>query len=100
VAPGIQEKLNARNLGFRALTQRNILTDIKDEGVASIFPAAAPAWADRRDAQKGLDSMTDAQMAGRLSPYSVNWLLLSPETRTQFPCPYRNSTVVICRMSQ
>jgi hypothetical protein len=92
--------LEHEDIGFRAFTRRSILTDEKDEGVASLVPAVADDWASRRDVQLGMDEMTDAQIESNLAPYGVNWLLLSADTRTSFECPYRNALVAVCRMGQ
>lgn len=86
--------------GFRARAERSVLVDNKDEGVASIFPAVAPAWKERSEAEAGLDHMTAAQRAARLGPWGITWLLLPPSAAGDLLCPYRNSVVVVCRMTR
>jgi hypothetical protein len=86
--------------GFRARAERSVLVDNKDEGVASIFPAVAPAWKQRSQAEEGLDQMTPAERMTRLAPFGVSWLLLPPAVAQSLPCPYRNAAVAVCRMTQ
>ncbi len=85
--------------GFRALAERSVLVDNKDEGVASIFPEVAPAWKQRSNAAAGLDFMTPAQRITRLTPWGVTWLLLPPADAASISCPYRNSAVAVCPLT-
>jgi hypothetical protein len=96
----MQQKINQDEVGFRVLTQRSILTDIKDEGLASLFPKIAPEWKARRDAERGLDRISDRSRTLRLRHFSVDWLILSADARTSFPCPYRNTAVAVCRIGK
>jgi hypothetical protein len=82
--------------GFRVIAQRSILTDIKDEGLASLFPPLAPVWAKRLERERGLDEETDAQRRAKLSGTGVQWLLLSPSAATSLPCPYHNMSLKVC----
>lgn len=86
--------------GFRATTGRSILADDKDQGVAAIVsPAIARDWAAQRNAQLGLNQMSDADRISRLSPFGATWLLLESNTATNFPCPYQNAVAKVCRMN-
>jgi len=82
--------------GFRALAERSVLVDNKDEGVASIFPEVAPAWKQRSDAEAGLRRMTNAERSARLAPWHVTWLLLPPADAASLSCPFRDSAVAVC----
>lgn len=85
--------------GFRATTMRSALVDeLKDGGVAAIFPALAPRWKAQRDLELGLDYVGDQDRISRLKPASVTWVLLSAGATTHFECPYRNSAVAVCRL--
>jgi hypothetical protein len=84
--------------GFRVMTERSLLGDYKDEGVVVVVPPLAARWALERNAQAGLDRMTDAERVARLQPLGVNWLLLSNSAATSFPCPYRNLVSQVCRL--
>ncbi len=85
--------------GFRAITQRSILTDVKDEGVASLFPALAPVWAANRRNQQALEGLDDGQRRQRLEGLGVGWILLSPTTATGLACPYHNAAMQVCSLS-
>ena len=85
--------------GFRAMAERSTLNDSKDEGLASLFPTLATVWGPYRDAQLGLNHLTDAERSERLRPYGVTWLLLSPQATTTLSCPYRNSAVAVCQLN-
>lgn len=85
--------------GFRATTVRSLLADDKDQGVVAVVnPLIAGEWAAQRDAQLGLNEMSDAQRAKQLTPFGVNWLLLEASATTSFPCPYQNGVAKVCRM--
>jgi len=84
--------------GFRATTERSLLADDKDEGLAILFPKLAEQWAVERNAQVGLDRLSDSDRLARLRPLGANWLLLSSNAATSFPCPYRNAVSQVCRL--
>jgi hypothetical protein len=85
--------------GFRAIAQRDHLADDKDAGVAAVIPQLASRWALQRNAELSVDRMTDPDRIAALAPLGANWLLLPPNAKTAFPCPYRNSVVAVCRMT-
>lgn len=85
--------------GFRATTERSLLADDKDQGVAAVVdPAIAPEWAEQRDAQVGIDTMSDTEREQHLRPFRATWLLLRADSATGFACPYRNAVAKVCRM--
>ena len=85
--------------GFRATAERSLLANDKDQGVVAVMdPSTAPQWAAQRDAQEGINTITDAERIQRLRPFGVTWLLLPADSVTDFPCPYRNTTAKVCRM--
>lgn len=87
--------------GFRATTERSLLADNKDQGVAAVMkPAIAGTWFEQRNAQLGLDEMSDQQRIAKLSSFGVNWLLLRSDSSTDFPCPYRNAAAKVCRIGE
>jgi len=89
---------------FRTIAERDTLADYsKDGGAAAIFPELAPRWMSEHTATTGLSSMSDAQRIQQLSPLSVTWVILQQKdqtgaARTAFACPYRNATVLVCRL--
>ena len=85
--------------GFRATALRSALVDdLKDGGVASIFPELAPLWKSQRDLELGLDHISDEERIARLRPAGVTWVVLSADAATQLICPYRNETVSVCKL--
>jgi hypothetical protein len=83
---------------FRAIAERSQLADDKDGGVVTVFPRLAPEWARERDAEAGIDSMSDDERLQKLQPLGVTWMLLAPDAVTSFRCPYRNQVVAVCRL--
>jgi hypothetical protein len=84
--------------GFRAISERDHLTDDKDAGVVAILPALAGRWAFQRNSELFVDSMTDAQRFASLASLGATWLLLAPDAQTSFPCPFRNRVVQVCQL--
>lgn len=85
--------------GFRATAERSLLADDKDQGVvAVVVPALADQWQAQRNAQVGIDTITDAERIARLRPLGATWLLLPSKAPTNFSCPYRNAAAKVCRM--
>lgn len=86
--------------GFRVFSERSQLADDKDAGDVTVFPSLAPLWARERNATVGINTESDAQRIARLAPFHVTWILLSPNAKTNFPCPYKNSVTKVCRLKQ
>jgi hypothetical protein len=42
--------------------------------------------------------MTDQQRLASLRPLGATWIMLPGTSKTSLPCPYRNSTVQVCRL--
>ena len=96
--PNLQFRDGVDTQGFRAIAERSLLADDKDQGIAALDPPLAGEWAAQRDAHVGLETMTDTERIRRLQPFGVTWLLLSAGSPTNFPCPYRNAVAKVCRM--
>jgi hypothetical protein len=86
--------------GFRAITERSLLADDKDEGVVVVFPSLAKEWARQHNPQVDLDRLTDTQRISRVRPLGADWILLSRSARTELPCPYRNAVAQVCRLEE
>lgn len=85
--------------GFRATAARSALVDdLKDGGVAAIFPDLAHRWKSQRGLETGLDQISDRERIARLKPAGVTWILLSSRASTQLDCPYLNTAVMVCRL--
>jgi hypothetical protein len=85
--------------GFRALSERDQLTDDKDAGVAAVLPSLAPRWAAQRNAELSVDQTSDAERIAVLRPLGATWLLLPPKAQTAFDCTYRNRALQVCRLA-
>jgi hypothetical protein len=97
--PGLVFRDGVDMQGFRATAERSMLADDKDQGVvAAVDPSLAATWAAQRDAQLGVETMTDAERIRRLRPLGATWLLLPSSAKTNFPCPYRNAAAKVCRI--
>ena len=84
---------------FRALAERSALPDYsKDGGEAAIAPNLTPAWAAGQSAQTGLETASDAERLARLKPLGAGWVVLERSSPTQWPCPYTNERVKVCRL--
>jgi hypothetical protein len=96
--PGLVYLPTEEEQGFRAIAERSHLADDKDGGVVAVFPRLAPEWARERNAETGIDFMSDEERLQRLQPLGVTWMLLAPDAVTSFPCPYRDRVVAVCRL--
>ncbi len=97
--PHYQSQPHEDTVGFRAMAQRSVLPDWgKDGGVAAIDPALAQQWWKEVTATESFPQWIDPQRIRMLTPYGVNWILLSASASTHFACPYQNSAVKVCRL--
>jgi hypothetical protein len=89
---------------FRAIAERSSLSDhSKDGGSSSIFPQLAATWQDGEQRSTDLSRIPDTERIARLAPAGVTWVVLQKSSQqgtaqTRFACPYRNSTVLVCRL--
>jgi hypothetical protein len=93
LAPGEDEQ------NLRAMAERSVLADYKDEGLALVFPKDSGDWYKQFAAQTGIASMSDAERVTRLVPLGASWMLLPASAKTAMPCPYRNDVVSVCRLN-
>lgn len=98
--PRLDYRRDEDEQGFRAIAERDQLADDKDAGVVVEVPRLAERWAEQRNAELRVDEMTDAERVTALAPLGATWVLLRPDAVTSFACPYRNSAVVVCRMTR
>lgn len=83
--------------GFRATAKRSLLADDKDQAIAAVVnPSIVEVWAKQRDAQIGINTMSDAERIEKLKPLGVTWLLLRADAKTDLPCPYENAAAKVC----
>ena len=89
---------------FRSLAERSALSDYsKDGGSSAIFPQLADKWQHDEPLSVDLSRIPDVERTSRLVPAGVSWVVLqqrfqSGSAQTQFTCPYRNATVMVCRL--
>ncbi|MDQ2776419.1 MAG: hypothetical protein M3Y57_16115 [Acidobacteriota bacterium] len=86
------------NEGFRAVAERSMLADhCKDAGVVTLFPALAKMWDQETSSLQGWNrfGVRDFQRLSRT--YGVSWLVLQ-KLVGGVVCPYRNESVLVCRV--
>jgi hypothetical protein len=90
---------------FRALAERGMLADYtKDRGVAALFPSIAKRWMREVDAGRNWRAFRREDFLRLHAQFGVTWIVLEGKrTREQqltldFPCPYSNSIVLVCRV--
>ncbi len=90
---------------FRAMAERSALADYsKDGGSSAVFPQLATRWQHDEQLSTDLSRIPDAQRISRLTAVGVSWIVLQQKfqigsAQTHLTCPYRNATVLVCRIS-
>ncbi len=85
--------------GFRAVAERSALADrLKDSGAVSLFPQLANDWQKEVQAQTGLAHFSTADFENLTRSYPVTWVITQRSTSADLDCPYRGSTLAICRV--
>jgi hypothetical protein len=85
--------------GFRAIARRSRTADtIKDSGAVSMFPAMADEWLRQVQAQSGWRNFQLKDFRGLQAKYGVSWVILQQPGLLGLDCPYRNQTVLVCRL--
>jgi hypothetical protein len=86
---------------FRAVAERSSVPDyIKDGGIAAIDPGLTAEWAKGEAIQSGLGSDSDQQRRSKLVQARIHWLVLPSASATNFDCPYRNTSMKVCRVPE
>jgi hypothetical protein len=85
--------------GFRAIAERSMLADaIKDSGAVTMFPALAETWQEQVDAQRGWKDFRRPDFENLRDRFGVNWFVLEQAQALGMDCPYRNSSLYVCRI--
>ena len=87
--------------GFRARSERSMLADlVKDKGSASMFPPLSVKWAEQIADEKNWNGFGQADFERLQTKYGVSWVVVEQHIPPQsgMQCPYRNSTVRVCRL--
>jgi hypothetical protein len=86
---------------FSAIAERSALPDYaKDGGIAAIAPSLTREWIDGEKAQKNLNTESDNERALQLRSSPAEWIVLSRNAETAFPCFYSNGVMKVCRVPQ
>lgn len=91
------------NHGFRALALRSALADnVKTPAVVTQVPGLADRWQREVAAQNANHADWQHVSADDLrklkADFGVNWVILEQPAELGLACPYRNSTVEVCRI--
>ena len=85
--------------GFRAIAQRSALADqIKDSGVASLFPELAPEWERQVAAQANWDRFGRYDFLHLAAEYKVSWIIVERSRDRGLDCRFRNSAISVCHV--
>jgi hypothetical protein len=86
--------------GFEAIAERSMLADAnKDSGAVSMFPGMAEEWLRQVQAQSGWKTFQPQDFRRLQSEYGVSWVVLQQPGVAGLDCPYRNATVLVCRVN-
>jgi len=87
--------------GFRAIANRSRMADrVKDSGAVSMFPQLAETWRTQVRSLDGWGSFKRQDFERLRQEYGVTWVVLQSKTLPDLPCPYQNSTVLVCRLDE
>jgi hypothetical protein len=82
---------------FRAIAERSALPDYsKDGGAAAIAQDLTGEWMDGERVQRHLDRRVAADETAKLRSAGVSWVVLAPDTPTNFACVYWNAVLKVC----
>ena len=85
--------------GFRAIAERSVLADnVKDSGVASLFPQIAERWKRQVQAQSGWKNFLIADFTNLANEYPVTWIVIRHPSPAGIVCPYENRELMICKI--
>lgn len=86
--------------GFRAIAERSMVADnLKDSGVAAMFPRLADEWKQQVDSLSGWRQFHAADFERLHKRYGVTWIVWQGPRPDGFVCPFENSAVKVCRMT-
>ena len=87
--------------GFRAIALRSMIADqIKDSGVASVFPQMAPEWKREQQLTQGWDHYTAPDFLALATRSPVSWVIVQPQQANGLDCPFHNPAVSVCRLDR
>ena len=87
--------------GFRALAERSRVADrVKDSGACSMFPQLSETWRTQVRALDGWNNFKPQDFARLRRDSGVTWVVLQTPSLPDLPCPYQNSSLLVCRLDQ
>jgi hypothetical protein len=87
--------------GFRALAERSRMADrVKDSGACSMFPQLSETWRSQVRALDGWNNFKPRDFDRLRRDFGVTWVVLQRQTLPDLPCPYENSSLLVCRLDQ
>jgi len=87
--------------GFRAIAERSRLADrVKDSGAVTMFPTLAPSWLEQVNSEQGWENFGAEDFKRLHQKYGMDWVVLQQPGVAGMECPYRNSSVLVCRIGQ
>lgn len=99
VGPRYMQRPGEDYHSFRALAERSALADVtKDASVATQVPSLAPLWLAQVQAQSGWAHFGRQDFQRLHARFGVDWLLLERPGVFGLDCPYRNETLMVCRL--
>ena len=88
------------NHSFRALAERSSLVDArKDAAVVTQVPKLGDIWQSQHDEQIGWETWTATGFSQLAATTPVRWIVVSPAQGRNLQCPYRNTSVSVCKLS-
>jgi hypothetical protein len=85
--------------GFRAIAERSMIADqIKDSGVASVFPQMAREWEREQQLTQGWENYTAPDFRALATRSPVTWVVVRPRQARGLDCPFQNAAVSVCRL--
>jgi len=91
--PGADEQ------GFKDIALRSRMADnVRDSGAVSMFPAMTDEWFRQVQAQSGWKDFQRQDFLRLRAGYGVSWVVLQQPGVPDLDCPYRNQTVLVCRL--
>lgn len=85
--------------GFRALAGRSVMADaVKDASVVTVGPQMGAEWQKQTAALAGWKHFDRSDFARLHNEFGVSWVMVAEPGIEGLNCPYRNPTVLVCKL--
>lgn len=85
--------------GFRVIAERSMLADaVKDSGIVAMFPQLSDEWRAQYAAQEPWKNFQRDDFLRLKRDYGVSWVVLQQPDAKGLNCPYRNASVMVCKV--